>query len=64
MYVRLVRKLALALNGLDVSRVAVGDVLSLPEETASMLIAEGWAEAIDEEHPPPPDGSGHYWRSI
>jgi hypothetical protein len=45
--VRLTRKLAENLNGVDLSRVEVGDVLFLPEHVASMLIREGWAERID-----------------
>jgi hypothetical protein len=64
MYVRLIRKPALALNGLDVSRVSVGDVLSLPEDTGLMLVAEGWADRIDKDHPPPMEGQAHFWRSI
>ena len=49
--IRLTRKLALSLNGFDPSRVRIGDVLLLPDSVASMLIAEGWAEAVPE--PPP-----------
>jgi hypothetical protein len=44
--VRLTRKLAERLNGLDVSHVDVGDVLDLPDETANMLLAERWAEPL------------------
>ena len=44
--VRLTRKLASYLNGIDVSRCRVGDVIELPEEAARMLIAEGWADTI------------------
>ena len=43
--VRLVRKLALSMNGVDVSRLQIGDVVELPEDRAYMMIAEGWAEA-------------------
>jgi len=46
--IRLTRKLALSLNGFDLSRVRIGDVLLLPDSVASMLIAEGWAEAVPE----------------
>ena len=46
--IRLTRKLALSLNGFDLSRVHIGDVLLLPDSVASMLIAEGWAEAVPE----------------
>lgn len=41
--VRLTRKLAAALNGLDVSALRVGDIIELPDRSAKMLIAEGWA---------------------
>ena len=45
--IKLTRKLAIRLNGLDLSQVEVGDVLVLPLEQASMLIREGWAERLD-----------------
>jgi hypothetical protein len=41
--VRLIRKLAARLNGIDVSRVKVGDVIDLPDTQAIMLVKEGWA---------------------
>jgi len=44
--VRLIRKLAPILNGVDLSRVNVGDVIYVPEATAAMLIREGWAELV------------------
>ena len=44
--VRITRKLADHLNGLDLSRVRVGDVLELSERDAAMLIREGWAEQV------------------
>jgi hypothetical protein len=47
MHIRLTRKLAATLNGLDLSEVNVGDVLYLPEPHAVMLIREGWAEPVD-----------------
>lgn len=43
MQIRLVRKLAECLDGVDVSRHHAGDVLDLPRREAEMLIAEGWA---------------------
>ena len=43
-HIRLTRKLAAYLNGLDLSKVEVGDVIFLPEPHAVMLIREGWAE--------------------
>ena len=48
MHVRLTRKLALALNGLDLSKTQVGDVMELPKPIATMLLAEGWAEPTSE----------------
>ncbi len=44
--IRLVRKFAASLNGFDLSQINIGDVLELPEPTATMLIAEGWAEPL------------------
>ena len=44
--IRLVRKLAPVLNGVDLSKVEVGDVIAVPEATAAMLIREGWAELV------------------
>jgi len=43
MRVRLIRKLAEKLNGVDVSRRRVGDVIDLPRRDAELLVAEGWA---------------------
>jgi hypothetical protein len=45
--IRLTRKLALRLNGLDLSGINVGDVVFLPEPDAAMLLREGWAERVD-----------------
>ncbi|HUP40802.1 MAG TPA: hypothetical protein VM115_11830 [Vicinamibacterales bacterium] len=42
--VRLTKKLAAKLNGIDVSALNVGDILELPDAAACMLIAERWAE--------------------
>jgi hypothetical protein len=41
--VRLTRKYADAIDGIDLSQNKVGDLLSLPHQDARMLIAEGWA---------------------
>jgi hypothetical protein len=41
--VRLLRKLANRLDGVDVSACAVGDVLEVSPAQAQLLIAEGWA---------------------
>ena len=51
MQVRLTHKLANTLDGIDVSRCRVGDVIDLPDAEAAMLVAEGWAEPV---RPPPP----------
>lgn len=45
--VRLIRKLANLLDGVDVSEVQVGNCVDLPARDARMLIAEGWAELVD-----------------
>jgi hypothetical protein len=42
--VRLTRKLAQVIDGVDLSDASVGDRLDLPQRDAGMLIAEGWAE--------------------
>ena len=41
--VRLTRKYADAIDGVDLSRNQVGDLLDLSARDAQMLIAEGWA---------------------
>ena len=46
MRIRLTRKLADCLDGVDVSRYSVGDVLDLPEREAALLVAEEWAQWI------------------
>ncbi len=51
--IRLTRKLAGRLNGIDVSYVNVTDIMELPAAAAAMLIAEGWAEAVAEPIPLP-----------
>src|SRR5205814_3136507 len=44
-WVRLTKKLADVLDGVDVSAKRVGEVFELPSGEADLLIAEGWAEA-------------------
>ena len=51
--IRLTRKLAGHLNGIDVTNQRVGDIMQLPDKAAAMLIAEGWAEAVTEPVPLP-----------
>jgi hypothetical protein len=47
MRVRLIRKFAETIDGIDISHCRVGDVLELSLDDARILIAEGWAEAAD-----------------
>ena len=44
--VRLIRKLASRMNGVDVAKCQVGDILVLSEEQAASLIEAGWAEPM------------------
>jgi hypothetical protein len=52
MFVRLTRKLAEVVNGIDISHCAEGDVIELPDSDAQMLIAERWAEAAADAESP------------
>jgi hypothetical protein len=45
MRIRLTKKLAERVDGIDVSRHRVGDILNLPPKKARLLIAEHWATA-------------------
>ena len=47
MRVRLLRKLAERIDGVDLSRHAVGDTFSVSAEDARLLIAEGWAVQVN-----------------
>ena len=71
MKVRLTRKLAPVVDGVDLSSHEVGDVFELPPEQARLVIAEDWAIAerrfhnvsgaagprrrADDRRPDPPD---------
>lgn len=46
MYIRITKKLAQTLNGLDLRAFEVGEVVDLPHRFATMLMTEGWAEAV------------------
>jgi hypothetical protein len=51
--VRLIRKLANVINGIDLTNVKLGDSVCLSSADARLLIAEGWAtpdESADTEH--------------
>jgi len=47
MRIRLIRKLADAIDGVDISEYAVGNVIDLPAGEARLLIAENWAVSAD-----------------
>jgi hypothetical protein len=49
MKVRLTRKLAEVIDGLDLSKAREGDTLELPARDALLLIAEGWASPVYDE---------------
>jgi hypothetical protein len=63
--IRLTKKLAPKMNGVDVSRIAVGEIFEIGDREARQLIASGWAEPVgdapDVVTPPdrktPPQGS-------
>lgn len=44
--VRLIRKYAEMINGIDLSAASTGDEIELSPRDAAMLIAEGWAAPI------------------
>jgi hypothetical protein len=57
MRIRLTRKLSQLLNGVDISRPRVGDVIDLLRRDAELLLAEGWAlPATDDNFKPPKAG--------
>ena len=43
MKIRLIKRLAERLDGVDLRHVKAGDVLNLPDREAALLIAERWA---------------------
>jgi hypothetical protein len=45
MKVRLTRKLAQRINGIDLSTHQVGDMIDLPLEQARLIVVEGWGHA-------------------
>ena len=47
MLVRLTRKLAQRIDGIDLRRCAVGEIVDLPDREALSLIAEAWAVLYD-----------------
>ena len=53
MRIRLTRKLADYLDGVDLSACKEGDVVELSDHDAELLIAEGWATPGDDPRPAP-----------
>ena len=47
-HIRLTKKLALVMDGVDVTGSTIGDVLHVDEEHAELMIASGWAEWVEE----------------
>lgn len=45
--VRLTRKFAQIINGIDLTRARAGEELDLSARDAEVLVAEGWAALID-----------------
>lgn len=54
MRVRLRKKFAEMIDGVDLTRHKVGDYLLLRVEEAALLIAEGWAELAERRSVPRP----------
>ena len=46
MRVKLIRKFADVLNGIDLTEMRVGDVVDLKPHHAAILVVEGWAEPV------------------
>ena len=46
-HVRLTKKLANVMDGVDVSHARAGDILDVSDSQGAMLIAEAWAEPCD-----------------
>ena len=57
--VRLIRKYAEMIDGVDLENAAVGDRLELSKRDADVLIAEGWAVADDQRRARTPPGRAH-----
>ena len=51
MKVRLTRKFADLINGIDLSKAHTGETLDLSQREAEILLAEGWAEYAGGEQP-------------
>ena len=51
MKIRLTRKFADLINGIDLSKAHTGETLDLSTRDAQMLLAEGWAEYAGADQP-------------
>jgi hypothetical protein len=58
MKVRLTKKLAEMLDGVDLSEHHVGEVFDLPEGEARLIVAEEWAEPVNDQSPEAPVENG------
>jgi hypothetical protein len=47
MRIRLTRKLAEHIDGVDLTRRRVGDLMDVPSHDAQLLMAEGWAHLAE-----------------
>jgi len=47
--VRINRKFADFLDGVDLTRIGTGEEVELPAREAMILIAEGWASAVNDD---------------
>ena len=60
MKIRLTRKFADLINGIDLSKAHTGETLDLSQREAEILLAEGWAEyaggpqPLEQAHEAPP----------
>jgi hypothetical protein len=50
MRIRLTRKFADFINGIDLTRRRVGDIIDVPRHEAELLLAEEWASPADDSH--------------
>jgi hypothetical protein len=46
MRVQLIRKFADIINGIDLTKVRVGDIVNLKAHEAALLVMEGWAREL------------------
>lgn len=64
MVVKLTKKLAEMIDGVDLSAYRVGQVIHLPVASARLLIAEKWAEMIERRRIPRPPSFNHLQRAV